>query len=56
MQWNELTKTENPTKSIVLNEMIKKVVKHEVGKQGAPSKARRALQDAEFRDMVNKLQ
>ena len=49
MQWNELTSSGNPTRSNQLNEMIRCVRKFECRGQSAPSKARRALKEAEFR-------
>lgn len=54
-QWNELTGRGNPTKSQELNDMIKKVKKFEVRGQGAPSRARRALKEHEFRSMQSEL-
>ena len=52
MQWNELTSFGNPTRSQAVNEMIKLVRKFEVRGQGAESKARRPLREAEFRAMI----
>lgn len=55
MQWDEITKRGNPTKSQALNKMTKKVVKFEVRGQGAPSKARRALRESEFKAIMVEL-
>jgi hypothetical protein len=41
----------NPTRSIEVNTLIKKVKKKEVRKQGVSSKARRAVAHVEFRRM-----
>jgi hypothetical protein len=54
-QWNELTGTGNPTKSQVLNDMIKKVKKYEVRGEGAASQARRPLKEAEYRAILQGL-
>lgn len=54
-QWNEMTETGNPTKSVALNEMIRKVRRFEVRGQGATSKARRALKEPEFRAIMTEL-
>ena len=50
--WNPRTKEGNPTRSTVVNQMIKKVKKYEVQKQGAPSKARRALTAGKFESSI----
>lgn len=50
--WNDLARTGNPTRSIAVNEMIKRVIKFETRGQGAPSKARRPLREAEFRELL----
>jgi hypothetical protein len=46
--WNSISKTGNPTRSIPVNELIKRVKKKEVRKQGKASSARRPLEPAEF--------
>jgi hypothetical protein len=51
MPWNAVSGQGNPTRSIEVNTLIKKVKKKEVGKQGVPSKARRAVTHDEFRRM-----
>ena len=43
-------------KSQVLNNMIKKVQKHETHGQGAPSKARCPMQEAEFLSVISEPQ
>ena len=53
--WNKRTKQGNPTRSVEVNEMVKKMRKFEVRKQGAPSKARRALKVAEYESIINVL-
>jgi hypothetical protein len=55
MVWNEISGVGNPTRSIALNDLIKYVKKKEVRGQGAPSKARRSIKDAEFRRVVELL-
>ena len=55
MQWDELTGRGNPTRSQALNDMTKLVKKFECRGQGAPSKARRALKEAEFRAMITQM-
>ena len=42
-QWNDVTNSGNPTCSQFVNDIIQAVVRFEVRKQGAPSKARRAM-------------
>ena len=49
MVWNELSNVGNPTRCTQLNELIKRVKKQEVRKQGVPSRARRALTHEEFK-------
>ena len=55
LQWYELTGRGNPTRSQALNDMIKLVKKFECREQGAPSKAHRALKEAEFRAMITQM-
>ena len=54
-QWNELSNTGNPTKSVAVNELIKKVKRFEVRGQGSAPKARRLLKELEFRAIVGEL-
>jgi hypothetical protein len=51
MPWNTVSGQGNPTRSIDVNTLIKKVKKKEVRKQGVVSKARRAVTHVEFRRM-----
>ena len=53
--WNEISKVGNPTKSIQVNQMIKKVAKFEVRKQGKKSQARRPLKEHEFCSILEQL-
>jgi hypothetical protein len=48
MAWNALVQQGNPTRSIEVNELIKKMKKKEVRKQGKKSTARRGLNHEEF--------
>lgn len=54
-QWNEISKVGNPTKSLDVNEMIKRVRQKEVRKQGKKSFARRPLRETEFREILTRL-
>jgi hypothetical protein len=51
MPWNAISGQGNPTRSIEVNTLIKKVKKKEVRKEGVSSKARRAVTLVEFRRM-----
>jgi hypothetical protein len=51
MPWNSISGQGNPTRSIEVNTLIKKVKKKEVRKEGVGSKARRAVTHVEFRRM-----
>jgi hypothetical protein len=51
MPWNAVSGQGNPTRSIEVNILIKKVKKKEVRKQGVASKTRRAVSHVEFRRM-----
>lgn len=53
IQWDDIRREGNPTKSIAVNEVIKKVMKHEVRKQGVESCARRPM---EFDEYINALE
>ena len=48
MPWNQLTQVGNPTRSIEVNKLIKKVKQAEVRKLGKESSARRPLQKTEY--------
>lgn len=50
MAWNRLTNQGNPTRSIEINDLIKRVKKKEVCKQGVPSSARRPMKERESFD------
>ena len=49
--WNEESMSGNPTKSQEVNDLITRVRKKEVRKQGVESKARRPLTEGEFRQV-----
>ena len=55
MQWDDLNSRVNPTSSQALNEMTNRVKKFECRGQGAPSRARKALKEAEFHAMVTEM-
>ena len=50
--WNVRSKQGNPTRSVAVNNLIAKVKKREVRKQGAVSQARRALQAREYESII----
>ena len=54
MKWDVQNRSGNPTKSILVNELIKRVKEHEVRKEGVASKARRAMELLEFLEVVNR--
>ena len=57
--WNVLTNSGNPTKSALLNKLIKTVKKKEVRRQGKPSSARRPFEPAEWEqamEMIGRIQ
>ena len=49
MAWNSLTNTGNPTRSLQVNNLIKRVRKHEVRRTGKESQARRHFTRPEIR-------
>jgi hypothetical protein len=51
MPWSEGRQEGNPTRSVEINNLIKRVKKKEVRKQGVTSKARRAVTELEFRKL-----
>ena len=53
-KWNLQSNSRNPTKSIVVNELIKRVKKHEVKREGKASSARRAMELPEFLEIVKR--
>jgi hypothetical protein len=50
--YNEMAGVGNPTRSMLLNNMIKKVRKQECRKQGKPSQARRNAEASEFEQII----
>ena len=54
--WNVMTSSGNPSRSIVVNDLIKVVKKKEVRKQGKGSQARRPIEAAEFEQTVHLLE
>src|SRR5690606_40529953 len=50
--WDVIRGEGNPTKSILVNEMIKNVKRFEVRKQGKPAQARRAFEFSEFMQIL----
>jgi hypothetical protein len=55
MAWNQLTNSGNPTRSIEVNNLIKRVKKHEVRRTGKKSSARRMFYRPEVRLIIRKL-
>jgi hypothetical protein len=55
MEWSRTREEGNPTRSIEINDLIKRVKKKEVRKQGAVSKTRRPMKEAEFRLLIQVL-
>lgn len=53
ISWDNVNKTGNPTRSMQVNEMISRVKKSEVRKQGAESQARRELTFEEFLEVLD---
>ena len=50
--WNTLRGEGNPTRSTEVNDLIKKIKKSEVRKEGAASRARRAMEKEEFEQVL----
>ena len=48
MKWDMATNTGNPTKSVIVNKLIKIVKQHEVRTQGKPLQALHAMELGEF--------
>ena len=48
LPYDEVNKKGNPTKSSLISEFIKQMQKHEVRREGAPSRARREIEYYEF--------
>ena len=55
-QWCVLNRCGNPTRSTLLNELIKMMKKKEVQKQGKPSQARQPCELDEFHQLIKGLQ
>ena len=55
MGWNQGTHQGNPTKSVLVNDLIKDVKKMEVRKEGKPSCARRAMIVGEYVEFIKTL-
>ena len=53
--WNERSREGNPTHSILVNDLIKKMKKNEVRKQGKATQARRPMEPTEFVAFVGRL-
>jgi hypothetical protein len=51
--WDDVRREGNPTKSIAVNALIKRVMKFEVRKQGVESQARRPVEYSEFLNLLN---
>ncbi|KAL7567236.1 hypothetical protein ACA910_021220 [Epithemia clementina (nom. ined.)] len=56
MAWNEISNVGNPTRSALVNDLIKRVKKKEVRRLGVQSKARRSLTDPEFHHVIDIVQ
>ena len=56
MIWDPIQKEGNPTRSSEVNDVITKVKKFEVRKEGVVSKARRPLEYDEFINLIKMLQ
>ena len=50
--WDDVRSMGNPTRSIAVNDVIKKVLKHEVRKQGVETSARRPIAIDEFMNVL----
>ena len=55
MVFNELSNVGNPTKSAVVNDLVKRVKTKEVRKQGVAPKARHDKEDAEYQEILKVL-
>ena len=55
MVFNELSNVGNPTKSAVVNDLVKRVKRKEVRKQGVAPKAQCDMEDAEYREILKVL-
>jgi hypothetical protein len=50
--WDEIRKEGNPTRSVAVNALIKRVMKFEVRRQGVKSQARRPIEFLEFENLL----
>ena len=55
MVWNEISNCGNPTRCTLINDLIKRVKKMEVRKQGVPSRARRPMTHEEYKATLTEL-
>jgi hypothetical protein len=55
IEWSRTQEEGNPTRSIEINDLIKRVKKKEVRQQGAASKTRRPMKEAKFRLLIEVL-
>ena len=54
MKWDMATNIGNPTKSVVVNNLVKRVKKQDARKRGKPSRAFHAMELAEFNAMLRR--
>lgn len=52
MPWNEIAKVGNPTRSHLINDLLKNMKKMETARLGVPSQARRALVAGEYEQFI----
>ena len=55
LAWNKQSRSGNPTRSVIVNNLIKEVKKKEVRKQGKSSNARRLMKMDEYMELVKRL-
>ena len=55
VSWNVESLSGNPTKSVLVNDLIKVVKKKEVRKEGKESSARRPMEQSEFQELNSRL-
>ncbi|KAG9403739.1 hypothetical protein AC1031_005227 [Aphanomyces cochlioides] len=53
MPWDEVKREGNPTRSILVNDLIKRIMKFEVRQQGVESQARRPIDFSEFLNVLS---
>ena len=54
MKWDVQNRSRNPTKSVLVNKLIKRVKKHKVRKEGVSSKARHAMELPKILEVVKR--